>query len=66
MSALILIDWRTNKTTNTIAKNAAIIGAIKAANVRIILAIFSPDATKELPKPRVKVDDKPRIATVVT
>lgn len=49
-----------------IAKIAASSGAINAANVRITLAIFSPEATNELPKPRVIVDDKPRIATVAT
>ena len=48
------------------AKIAAIRGAINAAIVRITLAIFSPEATNELPKPKVRVDDKPRIATVVT
>ena len=47
------------------ANIAANIGATSAANVRTILAIFSPDATNELPNPNVKDDDKPRIATVV-
>ena len=47
-------------------KIAAIRGAINAAIVRITLAIFSPDATNELPNPIVRVDDSPRIATVVT
>ena len=27
--------------------------------------MFSPDATNEFPNPKVNVDDKPRIATVV-
>lgn len=47
------------------ANIAANIGATSAANVRTILAIFSPDATNELPNHNVKDDDKPRIATVV-
>ena len=66
MSAVILIDCRINKATNITAKIAAIKGAINAAIVRITLAIFSPDATNELPNPIVRVDDSPRIATVVT